>query len=928
MRKYLAFAAIALAAAVSCQKETAPAEEMPSAPVREGYVEVTLSAQCDVASKAILDGNTVVWAVGDEVAVYPGDATSPEKFTVKAVDFDQVTITGSVPAGTTSFTAVYPYKQARSRSGETLRMILPESQTVPAGGNIDPKAMSSVAYFADASAKPQFKNVFSLIEFRISKPDGIRDAGFYADCSEASYYLGEIEVKVSTTGEDPVVTNLLGGFNTTVLPAAGTQFEADKSYYAVMPPCEAPANFGFYINTESKVAGKKSATGKALARNKGLSVGNLTTDDLVWKWEWIHNAQELKEFLAEAPTYTAEDEVLFANDIDMTGETITPCSSWAGIFNGNGYTIKNWTSDGVALFGTNTGTIENVTFDKSCSLSYPFPTFFNDADKDKIGTSFGFLVCFNDGTVSSCTNNADITANWTEKVGRAYFAPLIGNTNVSASVIEGCINNGKITITLAGQENVPYFGSIAGRSAGTNGILTVKDCANTGDLAVKNTDAGDNIYIGGLFGTVNSGGLMQNCRNSGAVSYEYVLGGTGAYVNMGGVVGYTAAKIEDSSNTGNITYSSAKDNSVTRPNIGGVAGYVSGGITGSSNSGAITVTGMFGHTNTSTIPSSAGSMPYPAFGGVAGCVGHNTKTVMCDFCTNTGKVTVDAASAGTGYMRVGGVAGSVNGSMKSSSNSADVEVKSAGKQSAIGGLAGYCQIHTDGELKWENCTNDGTVTLSSAPANTSFTYVGGIVGNINKKMIISGCTNRGAITTTSTSLLRVGGIAGLSKTIEDSFNYGAISVTGATWGKKSDSAADYFDYASSVGGLAGFGQGNISGCVVKCSVTSNSAENSFIGGLVGGLGNTAQDYYATEIEAQITAASGVCTGIVLGGQINNQKTVNFGLTGQQLTIKSATTVNGTAVSGTDVADRTKLVGHIETVSSHADYIQMTNVILE
>lgn len=928
MKKYLAFAAIALAAAVSCQKEAAPAEEMPVAPVREGYVEVTLTATSDAQTKAVLDGNTVVWAVGEEVAVYPGDATTPEKFTVKAVDFDQVTITGSVPAGTTSFIAVYPFKQARSRSGETLHMILPESQTVPSGGNIDPKAMSSVAYFADATAKPQFKNVFSLIEFKVSKPDGIRDAGFYADCSEASYYLGEIEVKVSTTGEAPVVTNLLGGFNTTVLPASGTQFEADKSYYAVMPPCENPVNFGFYINTESKVASKEAAAGKTLARNKGLSVGNLTTDDLVWKWEWIHNAQELNAFLAEAPAYTADDEVLLANDIDMTGESITTCGNWAGIFNGNGYKIKNWTSDGVALFGINKGTITGLTFDESCSLSFPLPKLFNDEELDKAGTSFGFLTVFNDGTVSECINNADITATWTENTGRAYYAPLIGNTNVSNSVIDGCGNNGDITITFAGQENVPYIGTIAGRSAGTNGQLTVKDCFNTGNVTVKNNGVGDNIYIGGLFGTVNSGGLIQNCQNSGEVSYEYVLGGTGAYVNMGGVVGYTAAKIEDCTNTADITYESAKDNSVTRPNIGGVAGYVSGGITGSSNSGAITVTGMFGHTNTSTIPSSAGSMPYPAFGGVAGCVGHNTKTVMCDNCTNTGKITVDAANEGGGYMRVGGLAGSVNGSMNSCTNSADVEVKSAGKQSAIGGLVGYCQIHKDGELEWKDCTNEGAVTLSSAPANTTFSYVGGIVGNINKTMIISGCTNRGAITTTSPSLLRVGGIAGLSKIIENSSNYGAISVTGATWGKKADSAADYSDYASSVGGLAGFGQGNIFGCEVKCSVTSNSAENSFIGGLVGGLGNTAQDYYDSIIDAQITAASGVCTGIVLGGQINNQKTVNLGLPGQQLTIKSTTSINGTAVSGTDVAARTKIVGHIETESGHADYIQLTNVILE
>ena len=143
--KYFAFAALAFAALVSCNKEIAVVEQLPEPSVREGYVQVTLSAGMDASTKAVLDGKTVVWAVGDEVAVFPGDATTPEKFVVKTVEGSSVTITGSVPEGTTSLVAVYPYDNVEWRDGNTVKVYLPESQDIPDGGFIDPLAMSSAA---------------------------------------------------------------------------------------------------------------------------------------------------------------------------------------------------------------------------------------------------------------------------------------------------------------------------------------------------------------------------------------------------------------------------------------------------------------------------------------------------------------------------------------------------------------------------------------------------------------------------------------------------------------------------------------------------------------------------------------------------------------------------------------------------------------
>ena len=80
MKKYFVFAALVLAAAVSCTRELATEEIVGP---KKGYVQITLSANCDVDSKAVLDGKKVVWSVGEEVAVFPGGNGSAENYREK-----------------------------------------------------------------------------------------------------------------------------------------------------------------------------------------------------------------------------------------------------------------------------------------------------------------------------------------------------------------------------------------------------------------------------------------------------------------------------------------------------------------------------------------------------------------------------------------------------------------------------------------------------------------------------------------------------------------------------------------------------------------------------------------------------------------------------------------------------------------------------
>ena len=165
MKKYFVFAALVLAAAVSCTRELATEEIVGP---KKGYVQITLSANCDVDSKAVLDGKKVVWSVGEEVAVFPGGNGSAEKFTVSAVDGSSVTISGSVPEGSTTFVAAYPFKNAVSCSSNVVTMKIGD-QTVSGTATVDPDALSSVAYFESVASKPTFYNTVSLVSFQVAQ---------------------------------------------------------------------------------------------------------------------------------------------------------------------------------------------------------------------------------------------------------------------------------------------------------------------------------------------------------------------------------------------------------------------------------------------------------------------------------------------------------------------------------------------------------------------------------------------------------------------------------------------------------------------------------------------------------------------------------------------------------------------------------------
>lgn len=942
MKKYFAFAALVLAAAVSCQKETGPAEEMPVAPGREGYVEITLSAKSDVETKAILDGNTVVWSVGEEVAVFPDAATTPEKFTVKAVDFDKVTITGSVPAGTTSLVAVYPYDNAEGRDGNDVTVYIPESQNIPEGGSIDPNALVSAAVYTDLTQTAQFKNLFSIIALNVGATDNATIAGIIANASDAAV-AGPVKATLSADAA-PVVAptaKMTGG----VELFAASHFAPNSTLYAVVAPGTIDG-FTVGVGTDSKLGTVAVAKQLVLERNKGIDLGDVS-GKLAWKITEIRTAAELQEFLSTCDTYTADDYVRLGADIDLSGVTIVPAAGWKGTFDGRGYSLKNWTAaitqykedaenpdkvTGAAcsLFATNDGIIQNLVIDSSCKIDWTDPII------DQTGVSF-IVAKKHNGTIRDCAVAGQINVN-TAEAGRIFCAGLVGES--LAGTVEGSSFSGSINVTLSGTSAscsaISGVVARAGQEDVTAGKYIVYGCENTGSIKFVFSGASGAMKkfgIGGVLGqTVSKAnapvdyGTVSNCVNRGTIEWEYAAGGSGSYPALGGVAGIIEGKIENCNNYGALKYTGSKTTAVTDGSIGGVAGYVTLGASDCHNYGTITLdAGFAGGT---AMAQSGGSLVCSSFGGVFGEAGPyvtgeydkvastaSTEVVVSN-CTNEVELSLTPSMVQSGGPKfyIGGVVGGATAHLENCHNNKPLSVKTNTRWILAGGVAGFASADIT------SCSNNGALYVDADkdnhPASVSKQqhYIGGLVGYVVKGATVSGSTNAGDVTltnvvTNATALTYVGGIMGSysgKMAMASCTNTGAVKadftgplclggIAGGFNGamtscKNSGTVTNAVDYTSTgkeaeVGGLVGYANATFTDCENTGNV-SNAAAGGFSGGLVGGLGDADLTWSDCLVNCAINGTS--TNGSVLGRFRNSgTKVLTLGAESAPITIQGA-----------------------------------------
>ena len=241
----------------------------------------------------------------------------------------------------------------------------------------------------------------------------------------------------------------------------------------------------------------------------------------------------------ETDSWSRDKKVILDRDIEFT-DTFEPAASFGGIFDGNGHTLKGISIEGkvsnTGVFGTiqKTGIVQNLHVE---AIITPEDT----------QTVIGGITGYNRGQIENCTfdgtveagSNVGGIAGYNEDYGRIISCTSSGT--VEADTAAGGIagyNDGTLqSCTNNAQVNIDY----------TDSSLSTDDLKNRIDSLIlsRKADSVQNISIrtdsGGIAGY--SSGLIAACTNNGAVGYEHV-----GY-NMGGIAGRSNGFIRSCTNT-------------------------------------------------------------------------------------------------------------------------------------------------------------------------------------------------------------------------------------------------------------------------------------------------------------------------------------------------------------------------------------------
>ncbi len=468
-------------------------------------------------------------------------------------------------------------------------------------------------------------------------------------------------------------------------------------------------------------------------------------------------------------------------------------------------------------------------------------------------------------------NNIDAsgTVNWNANAG---FTPIAGGNLEFAGTFNG---QGHVISNLTiNQSSTSYVVGLFG-SVDSGGVIE-----NLG-LTAANVSGGSDV--GALAGA--NYGIVQTCYSTGSVTGNGVVGGLVSYnmamvqasystcaVNgaggfcVGGLVGINNSSIEGSYSTGTVTGGDYSND------VGGLVGSNNGPVGTSYSTGAVTVgsnsryigglTGVSGGAVNSCYSTGAVTAG-PNSNQIGGLVGYATNTVQTSYSTG-------AVSAGINSYEIGGLVGyNQTGTVQTCYSTGAVLVGSG--SNSIGGLIGRSDNEPlPGNVPAESPANYGGVALpadsggngsvatsystGTVTAGSGSTDVGGLMGVNGSTVQMSYSTG---IVTTGTGSSAVGGLVG--------DNYGIVQLTYST-GAVTGSGA-----SNQIGGLVGYNEGTVQTSYSTGSVTGGSG-SSEIGGLVGynDVPATVQTSYST---GAVSGVSGFVGGLI--GENNGTVSYSF-----------------------------------------------------
>ena len=381
--------------------------------------------------------------------------------------------------------------------------------------------------------------------------------------------------------------------------------------------------------------------------------------------EIIRTGDRFVEYLNLVKEGKATDGFRLGADIDLAGKTLPEIGEMTYAFDGQNFMIKNWTSSS-SLFGKigSGASVKNLVLDASCVLTMPSSE-----------GNFGFIATENHGTIENVVNAATASA---PTIGAGNKGLICG---VNAGVLANCTNKGNLVAsTTAVLEKDICVGGVAGVN---DAKATMTSCVNEGTVTISLAGSKTLATVAGVVGRSES--EMVSCSNSGAVSLfcesaEGQADGCYKAVSVAGVTGILAwenGKVSDWTNTGNITFRGGYTLGVQK--VGSIVRFTSNvaGIVGAAykcafencvNKGKITShIGDIGNAasvyQTTSRQSAAGVVSSP-WGKLTNCI--NEGEIDVDWVTKT-------HDAGLVKQFVGQIGGVVGGDYNSDTKSSSLE---------------------------------------------------------------------------------------------------------------------------------------------------------------------------------------------------------------------------------------------------------------
>lgn len=294
--RYSALVAIA-AIAASCAKESTVIE-------KETGKDIPMEPMCietgdESGTKTSLDGKTVNWTEGDQIAVYSniGNYSTGYNFPAANIKGNTATFSGEVPAGTESFFAVYPPERVSSVSASGAVVTIPSDQT-PAAGTFAEELNITIAKGTKTPGTSdvgtiQFRNVCSYVKFTV--PAYVSDVNSVT-ISSVNAIAGNLTVDY--TEDTPSSSIASDGAKSISMSGS---FGAGKTFMFVIAPGTV-SNFKIDITTAKGNWTRTIAKGFTATAGKPVNLGTVDFKQAALK---------------ASPSHTYEGGVLVGTKLDV-----------------------------------------------------------------------------------------------------------------------------------------------------------------------------------------------------------------------------------------------------------------------------------------------------------------------------------------------------------------------------------------------------------------------------------------------------------------------------------------------------------------------------------------------------------------------------------------------------------------------------------